>query len=221
MLRRLPALLLVCLVLLASRADALTWQVDADQKLIGATGVDVGGVSYDVTFGDGDCAALFNGCDATSDFTFQTQAEATAASQALLDSVFVSAGDLSNASLQYGLFPGLTFGCASTSPFGSDDCWVFTPYLVTYGGPIGAEPRPIVHFMVAANVQGGPDFVTDGASDTVAVPDASTSRTDRTWAQWTRSPGAPGPSPAIPEPGAFLTFAAGLLAVSSAGSKRR
>lgn len=38
--------------------------------LFGATGVDVNGVLYDVSFLDGTCPELYNGCDQDSDFPF-------------------------------------------------------------------------------------------------------------------------------------------------------
>ena len=47
---------------------------------------------YDVQFLDGSCISLFNGCDDVSDFTFQTQAAAILASQALLDQVLLDGG---------------------------------------------------------------------------------------------------------------------------------
>ena len=40
-------------------------------QLVGATNVDVGGTFYDVTFVEGSCNTLFNGCD-PSEFTFTT-----------------------------------------------------------------------------------------------------------------------------------------------------
>ena len=45
-------------------------------ELQGATGIDVGGRSLDVSFLDGTCIALFSGCNETSDFPFHTE-EAT------------------------------------------------------------------------------------------------------------------------------------------------
>jgi hypothetical protein len=84
-------------------------------KLVGATGVLVNGSSYNVSFVDGTCAALFNGCDQTADFFFQTPADAQAASQALMDQVFLGAYDTT---------PGLTSGCATTAA----SCSVITPY---------------------------------------------------------------------------------------------
>jgi hypothetical protein len=86
-------------------------------KLLGATGVLVNGSSYDVSFVDGTCAALFSGCDQITDFVFQDSAAARAASQALLDQVFLGIYDTN---------PELTSGCASTSA-----CTAFTPFFIS------------------------------------------------------------------------------------------
>ena len=45
----------------------------------------VDGDLYNVQFLDGTCSEMYNGCDSTSDFTFQTLAAATLASSALSD----------------------------------------------------------------------------------------------------------------------------------------
>ena len=54
----------------------------ATPELLGATGVSVNGTLYDVTFIDGSCVALFDGCDAPADFAFTLQLDAEAAAQA-------------------------------------------------------------------------------------------------------------------------------------------
>ena len=76
--------LAVGLVLMAGSAQAATLNVVGGQ-LMGASNVLVDGNLYDVQFLDGTCIDLYNGCDEASDFTFQTQASAVLASQALLD----------------------------------------------------------------------------------------------------------------------------------------
>jgi hypothetical protein len=57
--------------------------------LTGARNVVVNGTLYDVDFVDGTCVELFSGCDAASDFPFRVSGLAVAASQALLDFVFI------------------------------------------------------------------------------------------------------------------------------------
>lgn len=59
-----------------------------DNQLVGASGVDLNGELFSVEFVDASCIDVFNGCDAASNFDFQTLEDATAASQALLDQVF-------------------------------------------------------------------------------------------------------------------------------------
>ena len=112
---------LVCLVLSASGASAATLNVVGGQ-LLGASGVIVDGDSYNVEFLDGTCISLYSGCDSTSDFTFQSQAAANLASQALLDQVFLDGVDLFDSD------PELTAGCQSTLL-----CAAHTPYGVAAG----------------------------------------------------------------------------------------
>jgi hypothetical protein len=105
---------------LASTANAATLLVNGSGILTGATDVNVGGTLYDVEFVDGTCVALFDGCDSANDFDFSTEADALAASQALLDQVFVNTAQGS-----FDSDPSLTFGCSSTcfasTPFGLGD----------------------------------------------------------------------------------------------------
>lgn len=100
---------------------AATLDVDGSGQLRGAAGVNVGGTLYDVTFREGTCIALFDGCDEASDFTFTTQSAAQVASQALLSQVFID-GPAGNFSYS----PSLTYGINSTG-----DTYVLTPYFVT------------------------------------------------------------------------------------------
>lgn len=108
---------LCLLLLISSSASAATLNVSGGQ-LLGASGVIVGGNVYNVSFVDGACIALFNGCDSAVDFTFTTQTDAMAASQSLLDQVFLDgiAGSFDSQ-------PALTSGCSSNGV-----CDVFTPY---------------------------------------------------------------------------------------------
>lgn len=96
---------------LASSAGTVTLNVVGGQ-LVGASNVDVGGSLFDVAFEDGTCPALYpNSC---TTFVFSTEADATAASQALLDQVFTGT---------YDLFPDLTNGCSEL-----DQCSALTAY---------------------------------------------------------------------------------------------
>ena len=74
-------LMLVC----AGSVNAATVVMSGGQ-LIGATGVEVNGASYDVAFLDGSCNSLYNGC---TGLPFTTSSEGLAASQALIDQVMI------------------------------------------------------------------------------------------------------------------------------------
>lgn len=136
--------------------------------LLGASNVDVGGTLYDVEFGgQGTCIATFSGCDEAADITFQTEAEALAASQALLDQVFldVGAGD-------FDTVPGTTLGC-----FLSSVCEVFTPYGAP--GPF-LVPVAIVQNRVTGDYVAGIGLVSRG--------EVISNGFDQVWAQWSLVP---------------------------------
>jgi len=92
--------------------------VDSKGILTGATGVDVGGTLYNVTFAEGSCISLFNGC-VQSAFSFNNRADALVAVNALFDQVLVDtlAGKFDSQ-------PNKIFGCTSATicvtgvPFG-------------------------------------------------------------------------------------------------------
>src|SRR6056297_1647524 len=98
------AIALIASGFIGGGAHAATLRVEGGQ-LIGASGVEVNGALFDVTFQDGSCASLYDGCKPEL-LTFSTQDGAIAASRALLDQVFVNTRD--------GRFdddPSLTRGC--------------------------------------------------------------------------------------------------------------
>ena len=105
--KSLRAALLLLAIPFAAVLNASTPVVNSSGQLTGATGVNVNGSFYDVTFAEGSCNSLFGGCDPGL-FTFHDQTSALAAAQALLDQVFldVPAGN-------FGSNPTLTFGCLS------------------------------------------------------------------------------------------------------------
>jgi hypothetical protein len=115
---RSPALV-VAFLLATSGARAATLNV-VGGILYGASDVDVGGTLYDVMFVDGSCITLFSGCDDSTDFFFHTFAGAGAASQALLDQVF-----LDTVQGSFDTMPQSIAGCSS-----SVVCSAWTPYSV-------------------------------------------------------------------------------------------
>lgn len=109
--------LLVVAILWLASSHAANLLVDVNGELTGARGVNVGGVLYDIEFVEGTCVNLFNGCDSASDFAFSDATSAAAASQALLDQVFldVAAGT-------FDTDPSRTLGCEF------EGCAAFTPF---------------------------------------------------------------------------------------------
>lgn len=172
----------------ATGASAATLNVDGSGKLLGAFNVDVGGQSYDVQFLDGTCIDLFSGCDESSDFTFQTPAAASAASQALLNQVF-----LNDALGAFDSDPSLTFGCSS-----SVSCFVPTPYGLGFGYLVTTDR--------ASNFSGA---TVDTRAATLYDPTLSTANASGlVYAIWT-------PATVVPEPGTGLLVAAGLAVLSA------
>ena len=104
----------------ALSAHSATLVVSGGQ-LMGATEVDVDGINYDVSFMDGSCISLFEGCTA---FAFTNLGDAQAASQALLDQVFIGTFDTT---------PGLTNGIDIASPG-----FILTPFWTTGSLLIGS-----------------------------------------------------------------------------------
>jgi hypothetical protein len=156
----------VALIFGAAGATAATPYVVGGQ-LLGASDVDLDGMLYDVEFLDGTCVGLFSGCDEASDFTFQTADDAFAASQALLDQVFVD-----GASGLFGSTPDLTVGCVYPSY-----CEVITPYA-----PNGSSN---VDTRFAINDSDGGDGV--GAATIPSAYDTA-SAAAATYARWTAVP---------------------------------
>lgn len=156
---KISLLLIMVGILGVSPAQAATLNIaGAGGILLGASGVDVGGVLYDVAFVDGTCIALFDGCDATSDFAFTDGASATAAAQALLDQVLFD-----GAQGLFDSFPLLTNGCSFDLfcfvgfPFSFQDPFVMLARAENYfssiqditstvlSGP-GGDSAPVVDF---------------------------------------------------------------------------
>lgn len=154
--------------LIGARAEAATLNVDSGQ-LLGATGVLVGGVSYNVSFQGGTCVDLFGGCDSVADFVFQSKDEAEAASVALSQQVFDAA------ETQFG-----TFGLGL--PDCDLICFLLTPY--SRSGP-SVETASLVLFGLSP----------EGLQAPVAIPVGDDVSQFRVYALWT-SPTAAVPLPA-------------------------
>jgi PEP-CTERM motif len=186
--------------LVAAPAAAATLLVNGSGQLTGATGVDVGGTLYDVTFVDGTCASVFGGCDSSSDFQFTTQAAAAAASQALIDQVFLDGPD-GNFDTNY----ELTVGCGANI-YGY--CAALVPYTI---GPV---PPNETYFYAheAANFGGAGDGVYgpfSGSTTTFDTTDGPYSGGGGVyvWAVFT---------PSVPEPSTWAMMLLGFGVIGGA-----
>lgn len=166
-----PLAFLTLSAVLAGAAQAGVVRTVSGFTLTGATGVEVGGVLYDVSFEDGTCVALFSGCDEASDFAFTTQAKAEAASAALLVQVLLDSFDS---------FPAQTLGCGDP-----DRCRIITPYEYD-------TSRGRYFSAIAVNLASVDDDYTDISSGLAGL--GTTDDTYFTWAIWRRAAAVPEPS---------------------------
>ncbi len=196
--------------LAAATAGAAVLTLDGGGRLLGATGVLVAGQLYDVEFRDGSCIELFGGCDALSDFAFNTPEQVQAASQALVDQVF-------NAASATDLDATLTRGCENGGYFHlgvrGSTCWALTPFRFAIGGDLATH--------VASN-DSRDAFDAAAGLNTQFVFGRGTSSTEsgwegRTFAVWSEA----GSNAPVSVPGSAALAALGLLLLraTTAGSR--
>ena len=209
-------LLPMCLLVLglgAGSAHGATLVVDGSGILTGATGVMVNGTPYDVSFQGGSCNAVFNGCDPfMDDLLFTSDSEALAASQALLDQVFLGTNPGNIDPFTPGLFddhPGLIQGCTNGA---FRECTALTPYgfsfttqlLVGFATNYGSffdGSTLIDHAVLGSVVSGG--IVTSDV---------------QTFAVWSPSTVTANP---VPEPATVTLLSSGLAAWALRGRARQ
>ncbi len=167
------------IIFLASTVYAEPTLVFNGNILIGANGVSVNGVLYDVRFVDGDCATVFTVCDAAH-FHFDDEEDAEEATDALKDLVFIDQG-----AHPLNSQPNLTLGCAGNS--GSTQCEIWTPYEIQPGLiPGSTTPVPYIKFV---NLRNSANPLFDTIYYGRQLPEhADLAQNDHSvWAVWTLS----------------------------------
>lgn len=162
--------------------------------MTGATGINIGGINYDVSFERGSCIGLFPGCD-TGDFVIS--ASTIAASQAALtNQVFIDG--------PAGLFdsvPSLINGCPAFADFSY--CIVSTPY----------SPNPNQPITILANSLYLDQAQSTGSLGLNTIGKVGDLGPDHVWAVW--SVAAP-----VPEPEAYAMMLAGLAVIGAVARRR-
>jgi hypothetical protein len=193
------------LAFVAGGAQAVTLNLVSGQ-LLSASDVLVDGNLYDVQFLDGTCIDLHSGCDEGSDFTFQTEASATLASQALLDQVFLDNG---SAGPSLDSLPSLINGCQLV-PSSLQGCNVWTSIFLYDNATMFGIERSVAYNNPSIAI-GSPDEVIYensliGSDDTSVMPHDVRA----VWA----------PSTPIPEPSTALLLGLGLTGLAAKGRRR-
>ena len=96
--------LAVSALVLSTSVNAATLTYSDAGQLLGASGVEVSGILYDVSFTDSSCFTAFNNC-IDSAFAFNNSSDADIASSALIDQVLSTLPSLTPSSI-FGLGPG-------------------------------------------------------------------------------------------------------------------
>ncbi len=175
------------LLLLFTQSTQAASLVVNSNTVIGASGVNVNGILYDVAIGDGTCVSLFNGCDQSADFPFASSDDTINALQALLSIL----------QTPFNNNPNLSFaGCNDQV---SSFCLILTPRTLV-------NDNLISHFLQAHASTRTITLPTN--FNLTPLPNASDTTIDdsQTFARWT-----PQQTNNVPEPNAFMLLGIGLL----------
>lgn len=203
---------------LGAAQAAVVYQFDANGEVTGAKNVLVNGSLYDVEFKEGSCYALFDLCTNTTQFVFSTQAQAQAASAALLSQVFVGVHDTDPTLL-------------AVVPWYQTIVGAITPYAMGSGATSGR--------VLVTVAQNGADEIYDEVQDSQIGTTSSTFLGSADFfAYWTASTTVPNDPPpgggggsggpggtggtggTVPEPGTLALVGASLLALRARGRHR-
>lgn len=189
----LAAAFAAALPLAVAPAQAASQLINGSGKLTGATGVAINGGTYDVQFVEGSCSGLFGGCGSVSDFTFQTETDARAAAQALLDQVFTGTFDSDYT---------LTFGCSGND---AAACLALVPYGFS---------QTFFTAVAAKNVNGAGDNTNTTIQGDIVF--FNTTFNDQfVWARFTAAAGS------VPEPSSWAMMLLGFGLIGGGLRRRR
>ena len=208
-LRAVPRFLVAAVLLSGFGSASAAMLTLVDGQLTGATGVKVNDEPFDVSFAEGTCIEVFNGCDdAAEDFQFQSQQQAEDAASALLEQVFVD-GPLG----AFDTDPLLTKFCMGDKVF---ECAVQTPFGIALNLPTPVDvARDRVSGTAAINgIRTDDDIIftrEDGLPVDLSTIDATPSGQHFVaYAVWEKSAATTPLPAAVPEPGSLTLFGVAL-----------